>query len=89
MVLRQDWIGYYTWSFKRFKSWKKEFQKKFKETYDISFNEYVEDAKDREYIYKEMFRMQSIDVFWTWNFWAKVEIEKIKKCQEIVDFLWN
>jgi len=80
---KKEWNEYYTWSFTRFKAWKKKFKKIFEKVYWISFNKYVPNEKERETIYKILFNMSSIDVFWTWNISIKVNIEKIRKSLEI------
>ena len=79
---------YYGFSFRRFKEWKKDFKKKFKEVYGISFNEYVPDPRKRAYIYKRMLHLSSINIFGDWKISIKVEIEKVEKCYNLAKILW-
>ncbi len=85
--VKTDWKESFTWSNKKFKEWKNNFKKLFKEKYLISFNQYVTNSQEREAIYKHIFKMGKTDVFWTWNIWIKVEIEKLNKSLEIAKTL--
>jgi len=63
MIFHESNGEYYGFSFRKFKDWKDEFKGKFKEVYGISFDKYIPDSKERAIIYKEIFKMSSVDVF--------------------------
>ena len=59
---RENWDSY-TWSFKAFESWKRDFLKAYQEKTWQSFRVDVPSSGDREAIYKRVFSMEWIDVF--------------------------
>lgn len=57
----------YTWSCTAFKEWKRKLKRKYKEVTWNSLKQDVPSSWDREALYKRIFNMEWLDIFWNQN----------------------
>lgn len=78
----------FTWSFKSFDEWKRNFMDRFKEVFWKTFKEETQNSSLREAIYEEL-----LQVRWTWIFsWkdtknVKIPEDIMEKARQIFDIL--
>ncbi len=84
----------FTWSFKKFEKWKKEFYKKYKELHWVNFNDDIENPVVRQAIYETLLRVRETWIFLTdsnktTTDWIVIDNEILKRAMLVNNIVMN